>query len=232
MELIDKIKAIICRLEDIRNQSNPDFEIIRGQVDLIENEELLNLDEEFDEWRNSLYDAGEPNEETGKIIDEIGDLFIQADELIVRIRQQFHMEDVCDDIDNLDDDEPVRTSWDDDEDYNDAEDVEFDIVLNEISKSALIAIGFDNENENSIKLMGTILIGISSEDSDDAIAGRAFGQLAMSGFMLPMEDIKEMCRKTREKCKKQVFGLQIAFSNLREYNCSAEEALSQIQLFL
>ena len=195
MELIDKIKAIICRLEDIMNQSNPDFEIIRRQVDLIENEELLNLDEEFDEWRNSLYDAGEPNEETGKIIDEIGDLFIQADELIVRIRQQFHMEDVYDDIDNLDDDE----------DYNDAEDVEFDIVLNEVSKSALIAIGFDNENENSIKLMGTIPIGISLEDSDDAIAGRAFGQLAMSGFMLPMEDIKEMCRKTREKCKKTGF---------------------------
>ena len=225
MELIDKIKAIICRLEDIRNQSNPDFEIIRGQVDLIENEELLNLDEEFDEWRNSLYDAGEPNEETGKIIDEIGDLFIQADELIVRIRQQFHMEDVCDDIDNLDDDEPVRTSWDNDEDYNDAEDVEFDIVLNEISKSALIAIGFDNENENSIKLMGTIPICISLEDSDDAIAGRAFGQLAMSGFMLPMEDIKEMCRKTREKCKKQVFGLQIAFNNLQEYKCSALDVL-------
>ncbi len=232
MELIDKIKAIISRLEDIRNQSNPDFEIIKGQVDLIENEELLNLDEEFDEWRNSLYDAGEPNEETGKIIDEIGDLFIQADELIVRIRQQFHMEDVSDDIDNLDDDELVRTSWDDDEDYNDAEDVEFDIVLNEVSKSALIAIGFDNEDENSIKLMGTILIGISSEDSDDAIAGRAFGQLAMSGFMLPMEDIKEMCRKTREKCKKQLFGLQIAMNSLQEYHCSAEDALTQIAMFL
>ena len=232
MELIDKIKAIIGRLEDIRNQSNPDFEIIKGQVDLIENEELLNLDEEFDEWINSLYDAGEPNEETGKIIDEIGDLFIQADELIVRIRQQFHMEDVYDDIDNLDDDELVRTSWDDDEDYNDAEDVEFDIVLNEVSKSALIAIGFDNEDENSIKLMGTILIGISSEDSDDAIAGRVFGQLAMSGFMLPMEDIKEMCRKTREKCKKQLFGLQIAMNSLREYHCSAEDALTQIAMFL
>lgn len=232
MELIDKIKAIIGRLEDIRNQSNPDFEIIRGQVDLIENEELLNLDEEFDEWRNSLYDAGEPNEETDKIINKIGDLFIQADELIVRIRQQFHMEDVYDDIDNLDDDELVRTSWDDDEDYNDAEDVEFDIVLNEVSKSALIAIGYDNEDENSIKLMGTILIGISSEDSDDAIAGRAFGQLAMSGFMLPMEDIKEMCRKTREKCKKQVFGLQIAFNSLQEYKCSALDALGQIEMFL
>lgn len=59
MELIDKIKAIIGRLEDIRIQSNPNIEIIKRQVDFIENEELLNLDKEFDEWINSLYDAGE-----------------------------------------------------------------------------------------------------------------------------------------------------------------------------
>ena len=75
MELIDKIKAIIGRLEDIRIQSNPNIEIIKRQVDFIENEELLNLDKEFDEWINSLYDAGEPDEETNKIIDKIGDLF-------------------------------------------------------------------------------------------------------------------------------------------------------------
>ena len=232
MELIDKIKAIIGRLEDIRIQSNPNIEIIKRQVDFIENEELLNLDKEFDEWTNSLYDAGEPDEETNKIIDKIGDLFIHADELIATIRQQFEIEDVYDDIDGFDDEEQSRTAWDDDDDYNDADDEEYDIVLNEVSKSALIAIGIDNEDENSIKLMGTILIGISSEESDDAIAGRALAQLALSGFMLPMEKIKEIVKETREKCKKQVFGLQIAFSNLREYNCSAEEALSQIQLFL
>lgn len=232
MELIDKIKAIIGRLEDIRIQSNPNIEIIKIQVDFIENEELLNLDEEFDEWINSLYDAGEPDEETDKIIDKIGDLFIRADELIATIRQQFEIEDVYDDIDDFDDEELSRTAWDDDDDHNDADDEEYDIVLNEVSKSALIAIGIDNEDENSIKLMGTILIGISSEESDDAIAGRALAQLVLSGFMLPMEKIKEIVKETREKCKKQVFGLQIAFSNLREYNCSAEEALSQIQLFL
>lgn len=232
MELIDKIKAIIGRLEDIRIQSNPNIEIIKRQVDFIENEELLNLDEEIDEWRNSLYDAGEPDEETDKIIDKTGDLFIYADELIATIRQQFEIEDVYDDIDGFDDEEQSRTAWDDDDDYNDADDEEYDIVLNEVSKSALIAIGIDNEDENSIKLMGPILIGISSEESDDAIAGRALAQLALSGFMLPMEKIKEIVKETREKCKKQVFGLQIAFSNLREYNCSAEEVLSQIQLFL
>ena len=192
MELIDKIKAIIGRLEDIRIQSNPNIEIIKRQVDFIENEELLNLDEEFDEWRNSLYDAGEPDEETDKIIDKIGDLFIHADELIATIRQQFEIEDVYDDIDGFDDEEQSRTAWDDDDDYNDADDEEYDIVLNEVSKSALIAIGIDNEDENSIKLMGPILIGISSEESDDAIAGRALAQLALSGFMLPMEKIKEI----------------------------------------
>ena len=195
MELIDKIKAIIGRLEDIRIQSNPNIEIIKRQVDFIENEELLNLDEEFDEWRNSLYDAGEPDEETDKIIDKIGDLFIHADELIATIRQQFEIEDVYDDIDGFDDEEQSRTAWDDDDDYNDADDEEYDIVLNEVSKSALIAIGIDNEDENSIKLMGTILIGISSEESDDAIAGRALAQLALSGFMLPMEKIKEIVKE-------------------------------------
>ena len=193
MELIDKIKAIIGRLEDIRIQSNPNIEIIKRQVDFIENEELLNLDEEFDEWRNSLYDAGEPDEETDKIIDKIGDLFIHADELIATIRQQFEIEDVYDDIDGFDDEEQSRTAWDDDDDYNDADDEEYDIVLNEVSKSALIAIGIDNEDENSIKLMGPILIGISSEESDDAIAGRALAQLALSGFMLPMEMEKRNC---------------------------------------
>ena len=80
--------------------------------------------------------------------------------------------------------------------------------------------------------MGTILIGISSEESDDAIAGRAFAQLVVCVYMLSMDDIKEMCKDTREKGKKQLFGLQIAYGNLREYQCSAEDALSLIQLFL
>ena len=228
MELIDKVKDIISRLEDIRNQNNPNIEIIREQIDFIENEEFMKLIEEFNEFIR-LYDAGEPDEETNKLIDKIEELVIHADELIATIRQHFDIEYVYDDTNNLDDDELNRTALDDDKDYND---VEYDIVLNEVSKSALITIGIDNKDEINIKLMGTILIGISSEESDDAIAGRSFAQLILSGFMLPMEEIKEIVKATREKCKKQVFGLQIAFNSLREYSCSAEEALCQIQLFL
>lgn len=234
MELIDKINAIIGRLEELKNQSNPDIDSLRELIGTIENEELLKLDDEFDEWRNCIYDEGESDEKAELLMDQIGDLFIKADELINSIREQFGIE-IYDD-DNFDDegeDEFSRSIWDDEEDYCDeVDDDEYEIVLNEVSKSALKAIGVENVDEQSINLMGTILVGISSEESDEAIAGRAFAQLAMSGFMLPMEDIKDICRKTRENCKQQLFGLQIAFNSLREYNCSALDALSQIGMFL
>ena len=228
MELLKKIDAILGQLEEILSLSNPDTENLKKQIDIIENEELLKLDDEFDDWRGQIYDQGNSNEETDKLIDKIGDKFIEADTLINSICEKFGLEEEYDDgddgfLDPLDDD-------DDDDDSNDED--EYVIVLDEVSKSALKAIGLDNEDEQSINLMGAILIGISSEESDEAIAGRAFAQLAMSGFMLPMEDIKDMCRKTRENCKKQRFGLQIAFNSLREYNCSALDALSQLEMFL
>lgn len=224
MELLKKIDAILGQLEEILSLSNPDTENLKKQIDIIENEELLKLDDEFDDWRGQIYDQGNSNKETDKLIDKIGDKFIEADTLINSICEKFGLEEEYDDGDDgfLD---PL-----DDDDSNDED--EYDIVLDEVSRSALKAIGLDNEDEQSINLMGTILIGISSEESDEAIAGRAFAQLAMSGFMLPMEDIKDMCRNTRENCKKQLFGLQIAFNSLREYNCSALDALSQIEMFL
>ena len=52
-----------------------------------------------------------------------------------------------------------------------------------------------------------------------------------SGRLWKIVDVL-IVKATREKCKKQFFGLQIAFNNLREYSCSAEDALYQIQLFL
>ena len=229
MELVIKIDVLIRKLEDILSLSDPDIESLRNQIDVIENEELLKLDDEFDEWRAQIYDQGEPDEATDKLIDKIGDKFIEADTLINSIRKKFGLDE---EDDEEDDDFFDSPDYDDDNDDESDDEDEYDIVLDEVSRSALKTIGLDNEDEQSISLMGSILIGISSEESDDAISGRAFAQLAMSGFMLPVEDIKEMCRKTREKCKKQLFGLQIAYSNLREYHCSAEDALSQIQLFL
>ena len=227
MELVNKLNSIIGQLEEIRNLSDPDIDVVRKQVDDFENEILPKLDEEFDELRSRIYDEGDPDEAAEKLMDQIGDQFIQADALINTIREQFGL----DYPDDEEDDELVRSLLEEDEE-DDEDNDEYNVVLDEISKSALTAIGFNNEDSQSIGLMGTILLGISSEESDDAIAGRAFAQLALSGFMLPMEDIKKMCKDTREKCKKQLFGLQIAMNSLREYHCSAEDALTQIAMFL
>ncbi len=227
MELVNKLNSIIGQLEEIRNLSDPDIDVVRKQVDDFENEILPKLDEEFDELRSRIYDEGDPDEAAEKLMDQIGDQFIQADALINTIREQFGL----DYPDDEEDDELVRSLLEDDEE-DDEDNDEYNVVLDEISKSALTVIGFDNEDSQSVGLMGTILLGISSEESDDAIAGRAFAQLVLSGFMLPMEDIKKMCKDTREKCKKQLFGLQIAMNSLQEYHCSAEDALTQIAMFL
>lgn len=227
MELVNKLNSIIGQLEEIRNLSDPDIDVVRKQVDDFEYEILPKLDEEFDKLRSRIYDEGDPDEAAEKFMDQIGDQFIQADALIYTIREQFGL----DYPDDEEDDELVRSLLEDDEE-DDEDNDEYNVVLDEISKSALTAIGFDNEDSQSVGLMGTILLGISSEESDDAIAGRAITQLAFSGFMLPMEDIKKMCKDTREKCKKQLFGLQIAMNSLQEYHCSAEDALIQIAMFL
>lgn len=227
MELVNKLNSIIGQLEEIRNLSDPDIDVVKKQVDDFENEILPKLDEEFDELRSRIYDEGDPDEAAEKLMDQIGDQFIQADALINTIREQFGL----DYPDDEEDDELVRSLLEDDEE-DDEDNDEYNVVLDAISKSALTAVGFDNEDSQSVGLMGTLLLGISSEESDDAIAGRAFAQLALSGFMLPMEDIKKMCKDTREKCKKQLFGLQIAMNSLQEYHCSAEDALTQIAMFL
>ena len=227
MELVNKLNSIIGQLEEIRNLSDPDIDVVRKQVDDFENEILPKLDEEFDELRRRIYDEGDPDEAAEKLMDQIGVQFIQADALINTIREQFGLDYPNDEKD----DELVRSLLEDDEE-DDEDNDEYNVVLDEISKSALTAIGFDNEDSKSVGLMGTILLGISSEESDDAIAGRAIAQLALSGFMLPMEDIKKMCKDTREKCKKQLLGLQIAMNSLQEYHCSAEDALTQIAMFL
>ena len=222
MEIIDKLNSLIDRLEMIQHDKSPNINNLRVQINIIKNKELPQLMDEAGEFD----DVNSENESEINIKDQIDDLLFQVEVLINTICLDFGLE-------NREAYNYTDSSLEDYEEDNDEEDNDnYCIVLNEVSNSALKAIGLDNEDEQSINLMGIILVGISSEESDDVIAGRAFAQLAMTGFMLPMEEIKEMCRKTRENCKKQLLGLQIAFNSLREYNCSALDALSQIEMFL
>lgn len=116
MDITERIQAIIGHLEEISNPDNPDLEKIKKQVDLIENETQLKLDEDFNKWINRIDNLCEPDEKVEIIIDQVNNLFVQADELIDIIRGQYDIKDASD------------------EGNHD----EYDIVLHEISKSTLV----------------------------------------------------------------------------------------------
>ncbi len=228
MELAKRLKGLNCRLKEMTKLTNADTDWVKEQICTIENEDLATLQDEFDKWIDKIHDQGEPDEDTNKLIEEIDDLFIQVDESIYSIREQFGLNDAYDGYyDDYDQDDDLCKSLDDEEDDN-----RYTIVLDEVAKCALSAIGLDNEDDQYIDLMGTILVGILSKESDDLIAAKALGQLLLAGFMLPEDEIKKMCKTTREKCDKLLFGLGIAIDNLNVYNCTAEEALQSIRIFL
>lgn len=109
---------------------------------------------------------------------------------------------------------------------------EFTIVLNEIAKSALKKIGVNSSDDRIVEVMKSILMGNALGETDAVIVGKAFAEPVLSGFLMDKDRIKEMCMNTREKCQLQLLGLRIAIDGIRYYNCSAEEVLSQISIFL
>ena len=109
---------------------------------------------------------------------------------------------------------------------------EFSIVLNEIAKSALKKIEINDTDYRIVEIMKSILMGIALGETDTVIVGKAFAEPVLSGFLMDKDRIKEMCMNTREKCQLQLLGLRIAMDGIRYYNCSAEEVLSQISIFL
>ena len=222
MEIIDKLNSLIDRLEMIQHGKSPNINNLRVQINIIKNKELPQLMDEAGEFD----DVNSENESEINIKDQIDDLLFQVEVLINTICLDFGLE-------NREAYNYTDSSLEDyEEDNNEEDNEEYDIVLNEVSKSAINTIGLDSKNALYVTLMASILHGIFMEESDDVIARKAHTQLFACGFMLPMDEINKMCRKTRENCKKQLFGLQIAFNSLREYNCSALDALSQIEMFL
>ena len=102
------------------------------------------------------------------------------------------------------------------------------MVLNEIAKKALHTIGEEETDSSMVNLMGTILCGINSGESDELIAVKTMAELMLSGYALDENSIKEMSKNTREKCQKHLFALQIAIGTIQDYHCGAEVALSKI----
>lgn len=237
MNLVDEIQTVVKRLEDIKNLQVPDIDSIREQVDDIENNLMPQLDKEYGKYLDEIYEKGDPDEETTRQLDELGESFIRADALIQGIRIKFGMEPIEEAYKDSYDDELIHSIFGEDEEDMENEADEYEAVLQEIAKSALRTLGIDVD-DNTVNLMGSILVGIASNDSDETIVGTAFAQMVLSGYVIDKtpegnrEKIKEICNLTRKGCQKQVLGLQIAYDSLNNYHCSSAEALSQIQIFL
>ena len=224
MEIFEqKINELIERLEALQKNPNPDFNRLKEKIDAIEYD--------YSKLEEGYYELREGEEALLLPMEYIEDRLLYANSLIFRICDENGLEYA--DYDEDDDGiirvplENERNCYEYEEEYN-----EYDVVLDKISKSALNTIGYDNKDPQSVSLMRTILLGIYSNESDDDIVGKVLAQLVLSGLIQPMDYIDNICKETRKKCKKQLFGLQIAMNNLKEFHCSAEEVLTQISCFL
>lgn len=221
MEIFDKLTALMNRIEDLKQLQNADINNVEVQLDRIEYEDLPHLKDEI----NKSIDYSDNHPDDNVIVKEqIEDLFNKIEEAIYSARIQFGLND------SKEDDEQIE--YIDGGVYEQPEHDEYSIVLKKVAKSALKTIGVNTKDNHAVNIMETILVGILLGEKDNLIAARAFSELLLSGKVLDKEQIMKMCKNTREKCQLQLLGLQIAIDNIREYKCSALEALSQISVFL
>ena len=229
MELINKLESLADRLESLKQLSDIDIDIIslQEQIGKIKSEELPQLDDEFIKYVNFINDGKDPDENEQNILDQMESLFDQINASISSICSKFGLDNSNFDNNSL----HIYTNEEETDEY-DSKSKEFSIVLNEIAKSALKTIGINDTDNRTVEIMKSILTGIVLGDTDTAIVGKALSELLLSGFFLDKDKIKEMCVNTREKCLLQLLGLKIAIDSFRYYDCSAEQVLSQISVFL
>ena len=224
MEIIDKLTAILNRLESLKQLNDADINYLEEQIDQIEYDDLPHLKNEINKYQRSFYDGRDPDEKEKSFLNQIDGALAQIDAAINMVHKQLGINDSEED--------DGQFEYVDGGVYAVPEPDEYTIVLKEVAISALKTIGINNKDNHAVSVMETILFGILSGEKDNIIVAKAFNELLLSGFMLDREQLVEMCKNTRENCQMQLLGLQIAVDSIREYKCSALEALSQISVFL
>ena len=118
----------------------------------------------------------------------------------------------------------------------------FGLVLNEIAKSVLRTLNksehqpsdriiLGENNDQSIFVMGRILVGICDQESDRKIVSGVSEILTTSTLLLAESRIKALVAEVRTKCANQVLALHRAHTDI-ESGYSAEEALAGIKELL
>ncbi len=227
MELINKLESLANRLESLKQFSDMDINNLQEQIDKTKSEELPQLEDELVKYVDFINDGREPDESEQKTLNQIESLFDQIDESLSSICFKFGL-----DNSNFDDTSLHICTNEEESAEHDPKSKEFSIVLNKIAKSALKTIGIKDTDNRTVEIMKSIFTGIVLGETDTVIVEKALSELMLSGFFLDKDKINEMCVNTREKCQLQLLGLKIAIDSFRYYDCSAEQVLSQISVFL
>ena len=224
MEIIDKLRILVERLETLKQLQDSDVDYLKDQIDKIAYEELPLLVNEVNKYQMSIYYGIEQNEKEKGTLSKLYDLLVQVDATIHSVREQFGLNDS---MENHEQSYEYADSGFHKENKSD----EFTIVLQEVAKSALRTLAIDNSDSRVVSLIETILLGICTGKKESLVVSWAFTELVGSGSFLERDTIKDIYKKTHDKCQLQILGLKIAIDNMR-YDCSAEETLSQISIFL
>lgn len=226
MEIIDKLRILVERLEALKQLQDSDVDYLKDQVDKIAYEELPLLVNEVNKYQMSIYYSIEQNEKEKGTLSKLYDLLVQVDATIHSVREQFGLNDSVENHEQ-------SYEYADSGFHKETKSDEFTIVLQEIAKSALRTLAIDDSDSRVVSLMETILLGICicTGKKESLVVGWAFTELVGSGSFLERDTIKDIYKKTQDKCQLQILGLKIAIDNM-QYNCSAEETLSQISIFL
>ncbi len=224
MEIIDKLRILVERLEALKQLQDSDVDYLKDQIDKIAYEELPLLVNEVNKYQISIYYGIEQNEKEKGTLSKLYDLLVQVDATIHSVREQFGLNDSVENHEQ-------SYEYADSGFHKETKSDEFTIVLQEIAKSALRTLAIDDSDSRVVSLMETILLGICTGKKESLVVGWAFTELVGSGSFLERDTIKDIYKKTQDKCQLQILGLKIAIDNM-QYNCSAEETLSQISIFL
>lgn len=225
MEIFDKLRILVERLEALKQLQDPDVGYLKEQIDKIAYEELPHLVNEVNQYQLSIYYGIEQNEKEKDTLSKLYDLLVQVNETIHSVREQFGLNDS---VEYHEQSYEYAGSGVHKENKSD----EFIIVLQEIAKSALRTLDIDDTDSRMMSLMGTILLGMCTGKKESLVVNWAFAELAGSGFFLDRDTINDIYKKTHDECQLHILGLKIAIDNIRYHNCSAEETLSQIPIFL
>ena len=118
----------------------------------------------------------------------------------------------------------------------------FGLVLNEIAKSVIRLLNksehqpsdriiLGENDDQSIFVMGRILVGICDHESERKIVSDVSTILVASAMPLGESRIKAIVAEVRAKCTNQVLALQRAHTDI-ENGSSAEETLADIRELL